>query len=224
MSNLFIKETHFGSPIWTADFPQYVDDINKISNEYINVIKKRNKKMYSERDKKLKAKIGERYGVYHSLTMLNDKRMQGFINFCALRSNDFMTWSGFDISKHEALITEFWVQEFNKLGGGHHAPHVHWNQHVSGFYFLKCSDKTSYPIFHDPRPGALMTKLPQLQPEKLSFANEAINYKVKPGTMIIFPGYLTHEYALDYGIEPFRFIHFNIQYLPKSEVSARINV
>ena len=25
--------------------------------------------------------------------------------------------------------------------------------------FLKCSEKTSYPIFHDPRPGAEMTKL-----------------------------------------------------------------
>ena len=45
-----------------------------------------------------------------------------------------------------------WVQEFAKKGGGHHSAHIHWNQHVSGFYFLKCSDKTSYPIFHEPKP------------------------------------------------------------------------
>ena len=32
----------------------------------------------------------------------------------------------------------------------------------------------------------------------------------KPGTLIIFPGYLEHEYAVDAGKEPFRFIHWNI--------------
>jgi len=33
--------------------------------------------------------------------------------------------------------------------------------------------------------------------------------------LIIFPGYLEHEYAVDHGIEPFRFIHWNIQAVPK---------
>ena len=222
MSDMFIKESHFASPIWTGEFPQDLEVVNKISDEYINDMKKKRKAILKQRDKEMKSKLKDRYGIYHSTAMVNDPRLQTFINFCALRSNDFMTWSGFDISQHEPLVSEFWVQEFSKLGGGHHSSHVHWNQHVSGFYFLKCSPRTSYPVFHDPRPGALMTKLPQLQPEKLSFANEAVNFKIKPGTMVIFPGYLTHEYALDYGLDPFRFIHFNIQYLPKSEVSATI--
>jgi hypothetical protein len=51
------------------------------------------------------------------------------------------------------------VQEFAKKGGGHHSAHIHWNQHVSGFYFLKCSNKTSYPVFHEPKTGARCTKL-----------------------------------------------------------------
>jgi hypothetical protein len=38
---------------------------------------------------------------------------------------------------------------------------------------------------------------------------------LKPGTLIIFPGYLEHEFAVDHGIEPFRFIHWNIQAVPK---------
>jgi hypothetical protein len=29
--------------------------------------------------------------------------------------------------------------------------------------------------------------------------------------MIIFPGYVPHEYAVDPALEPFRFIHFNIK-------------
>ena len=46
-------------------------------------------------------------------------------------------------------------------------------------------------------------------------ASELIHFKPTPGTLIIFPGYLEHEYAVDFGIEPFRFIHWNIQAVPK---------
>ena len=43
-----------------------------------------------------------------------------------------------------------------------------------------------------------------------------VHFKPQPGTLIIFPGFLKHEYAVDYiGIEPFRFIHWNIQAVPK---------
>jgi len=36
-----------------------------------------------------------------------------------------------------------------------------------------------------------------------------------PGTLIIFPGYLEHEFVVDHGVKPFRFIHWNIQAVPK---------
>ena len=45
--------------------------------------------------------------------------------------------------------------------------------------------------------------------------HEQFHLRPKPGTLIIFPGYLEHEYAVDFGIEPFRFIHWNIQAVPK---------
>ena len=38
-----------------------------------------------------------------------------------------------------------------------------------------------------------------------------VHYKPQPGTMIIFPGYVPHEFAVDLGLEPFRFIHWNIK-------------
>ena len=110
-----------------------------------------------------------------------------------------------------------WVQEFSKKGGGHHSTHLHWNQHVSGFYFLKCSEETSFPIFHDPRPAAKITKL-RLKPDLkgIFYGTERIHYRPQPGTLIIFPGYLEHEYAVDHGIAPFRFIHWNITAIPKA--------
>ena len=114
------------------------------------------------------------------------------------------------------IFSDMWVQEFSKKGGGSHSAHIHENQHVSGFYFLKCSDKTSHPIFHDPRTGARSTKL-RLKPELTGVfhGTSVIHFKPKPGTLIIFPGYLEHEYAVDPGKEPFRFIHWNITAIPK---------
>jgi len=114
------------------------------------------------------------------------------------------------------MFSELWVQEFAKKGGGHHSAHIHWNQHVSGFYFLKASDKTSYPIFHEPKTGARTTKLKMKSDLKGVWAgHEQFHMKPKPGTLIIFPGYLEHEFSVDFGIEPFRFIHWNIQAVPK---------
>ena len=83
-------------------------------------------------------------------------------------------------------------------------------------YFLKCSDKTSYPIFHEPRTGARATKL-KMKPELkgIFHGSELVHFKPKPGTLMIFPGYMEHEYAVDHGKEPFRFIHWNIMAIPK---------
>tara|TARA_R110000737_G_scaffold273854_1_gene280685 strand:- start:150 stop:500 length:351 start_codon:yes stop_codon:yes gene_type:complete len=109
-----------------------------------------------------------------------------------------------------------WVQEFAKKGGGHHSAHIHWNQHVSGFYFLKASEKTSMPVFHEPRTGARATKL-KMKPELTKIVNgtELVHFKPQPGILLIFPGYLEHEFSVDYGVEPFRFIHWNITAIPK---------
>ena len=120
------------------------------------------------------------------------------------------------MSLYITMFSELWVQEFSKKGGGHHSAHIHNNQHVSGFYFLKCSEKTSRPIFHDPKTGARATKLTMKSTTNATkAATDLVHFKPTPGTLIIFPGYLEHEFAVDYGKEPFRFIHWNIQAVPK---------
>ena len=149
--------------------------------------------------------------------------MKDLVQFIGQRSYEFLDWSGFNLQNHSLHFTEFWVQEFSEKGGGHHSTHAHWNQHVSGFYFLKCSEKTSYPIFHDPRPGSIMTKLPLKDDKQISMGTSMVNYKPKPGTMIIFPGYVPHEYAVDPGLEPFRFIHWNIKVVETAISKERSN-
>jgi hypothetical protein len=53
----------------------------------------------------------------------------------------------------------------------------------------------------------------------LAHGNELIHFKPAPGTLMVFPGYLEHEFAVDFGKSPFRFIHWNIQAVPKGTIT-----
>ena len=213
----FSSAAYFSTPVWTAEVPQFLNKMLRLSDGYLKKTQKKiMKKAIQERDKTLGVKL-EDFGLSnHSESFNNDLKAKDFVDFCGQRSYEFLDWCGFNISNHSLHFTECWVQEFSPKGAGHHDVHTHWNQHVSGFYFLKCSKKTSMPVLHDPRPGAMMTKLPQKDGSKITFANEAIHYNVKPGMMILIPGYTPHQYPVDMGIEPFRFIHWNIQAVPSA--------
>jgi uncharacterized protein (TIGR02466 family) len=198
---------YFKTPIWIEDKPEFVKSLNKASNQYIKDARKREKEFIK--------KHGDFGRSYHSTPLTMDNNFLDFRNYVGQKSWEFLDWQGFDMQQYTTMFSELWVQEFAKNGGGHHSAHIHWNQHVSGFYFLKCSDKTSYPIFHEPRTGARSTKLKMKPGNGVFHGTELVHFKPKPGTLIIFPGYLEHEYAVDFGVEPFRFIHWNIQAVPK---------
>ena len=70
------------------------------------------------------------------------------------------------------------------------------------------------PLFEDPRPGNIMNLLPEKDKSKVTYASSQIHYQVKPGRMIFFPSYMPHQYIVDMGYEPFRFIHWNCQAIP----------
>jgi len=202
-----IIEEYFKTPIWLEQKPEFIKSLNQASNQYIKDAKKREKEYIK--------KHGDFGTSYHSTALIHDNKFLDFRNYIGQKSWEFLDWQGFDMQQYQTMFSELWVQEFAKKGGGHHSAHIHWNQHVSGFYFLKCSDKTSFPIFHEPRTGARSTKLKLKNDKGIFHGTELVHFKVQPGTLIIFPGYLEHEYAVDHGVEPFRFIHWNIQAVPK---------
>jgi uncharacterized protein (TIGR02466 family) len=198
----------FKTPIWSEQKPEFVKSLNKASDKYI--------KEARTRDQKIIKASGDFGTSHHSNALLKDNDFLDLRNYIGQRSWEFLDHQGFDMTQYTTMLSEMWVQEFSKKGGGHHSAHIHWNQHVSGFYFLKCSEKTSFPIFHEPRTGARCTKL-KMKPELKGIANgtELVHFRPQPGTLLIFPGYLEHEYAVDHGLEPFRFIHWNITAIPK---------
>ena len=199
---------YFWTPVWTEHRPEYVKSLNKASDKYIKEARKKNKDYIK--------KFGDFGTSHHSIHLTKDNNFLDFRNYIGQKSWEFLDQMGYDMNLYQTMFSEMWVQEFSKKGGGHHSAHIHFNQHVSGFYFLKCSEKTSHPIFHEPKTGARATKL-AMKPNinDILAGTDTIHITPTPGTLIIFPGYLEHEYTVDHGKEPFRFIHWNIQAVPK---------
>ena len=212
-------EEHFKCPVWFADVPKFVDDLNKASDKYIDASRKTLQPDIDKRNKVNKTK-GDLGRVYHSTTLIGDPNFKDLSNYVGATSYNLLMEMGFNMSGHQLFTTEMWVQEFAKSGGGHHALHSHWNGHISGFYFLKASNKTSMPMFEDPRAGNVMNLLPEADKTKVTYASSQIHYKAQPGRIIFFPSYMPHQYITDMGVEPFRFIHWNCQAIPKGVLNV----
>jgi len=213
------QEQYFASPIWFADEPNFVDKLNKASDPYIETAKKNLKSAIDERNKKFGDK-GDMGHVFHSTSLIGDPNFAELQNYVGATTQNLLNEMGFDLTNYRVFITEMWVQEFAKKGGGHHTLHTHWNGHMSGFYFLKADESTSLPMFEDPRPGNVMNLLPEKDKTKVTYASSQINYKVEPGRIMFFPSYLPHQYIVDMGYNPFRFIHWNCQAIPKGVLNV----
>lgn len=213
-------EEYFKCPIWWADQPKFVNKLNKASDPYIKISKKNLKETIDNRNKKFGNKEDMGY-VFHSTSLIGDPKFKDLQNYVGATSYNLLGEMGFDLTNYSLFVTEMWVQEFAKKGGGHHTLHTHWNGHISGFYFLKASEATSMPLFEDPRPGNVMNLLPEKDRSKITYASSQINYQVKPGRMMFFPSYMPHQYSVDIGYEPFRFIHWNCQAIPNIVLNAK---
>lgn len=202
---------YFQSPVYHIEIPEWVNATNKVCDKYIKESRKNLQPAIKERDKKYGKKVGDHGMSYHSTSLIGDPKLKELQDYIGATSWNVLDHMGYDMTNYELFWTEFWVQEFADKGGGHHDGHIHYDNHISGFYFLKASDKTSMPVIQDPRVAKVMSQLPLKKPEDITFGTDKIHYKVKPGTMIFFPAYLEHQYIVDDAVEPFRFIHFNLQ-------------
>ena len=206
---------YFNTPVYSIEKPEWLPSAIKATDKFIKESEKTNQKFLKERKKFLGnkdwLKVKDHGLSYHSTPLNGEPGLKELEKYIGATAWNLLDEWGYDMKLYTMFFTEFWVQEFAKQGGGQHSTHVHWDNHISGFYFLKCSEKTSYPSFHDPRAGAMMTKLPHKDKNKHSHMSDMIHIKPKPGTLVFFPAYVSHEFAVDMGVEPFRFIHFNLQ-------------
>tara|TARA_R100001463_G_scaffold1835_4_gene7847 strand:+ start:1648 stop:2337 length:690 start_codon:yes stop_codon:yes gene_type:complete len=215
MQDILDTQNYFSCPVYSIEKPEWVAKIDKACDKHIKAAYKREKPKLDKRKKELGTKhwnaIKDHGMSYHSSGIETDPALKEFVDYCGQTAWNLLDGQGFKMSDYQMFFTECWVQEFSKHGGGHHNAHIHSDNHISGFYYLKCSKNTSLPIFHDPRPGALMTGLKQKDKLKISYASDQVHYIPKPGTLIFFNSYMPHQYSVHDGYDDFRFIHFNIQ-------------
>ena len=216
---------YFSTPVYSIMKPEWLKPAIKATDKFIDAAYKREAPKLKERKKFLGnkdyLKVKDHGMSYHSTPLNGDSGLKELEQYVGATSLNLLDEWGYDMKQYKMFFTEFWVQEFSKNGGGHHSTHVHWDNHISGFYFLKCSDKTSYPVMHDPRAGAMMTKLPQKDGTKISPMSDQMHYRPKPGMLVFFPAYVPHEFTVDMGVDDFRFIHFNLQAVRSSIVGDK---
>ena len=213
-----IEELHFASPIYFENKPEWVEKVDKACD--IHLKKSLDSFSFQQEMEKRKKLYGEDFDKVkdfawpnHSEMIAMDPEIEELRDYIVKNSHDILSNQGFDMSSFDMAISEFWVQEFPK--GGYHDTHIHYNSHISGFYFLRCSDKTSKAVFHDPRPAAQMTKLPLKNNDVHTLGQDKIHLNAKPGTLVWFNSYLPHQFTVDSGVDDFRFIHFNLSAVPK---------
>jgi uncharacterized protein (TIGR02466 family) len=205
------KEYYFPTPIWYIEKKEWLDNLISHTDKYIDNIKNKNIELSTN---------NKDFGItHHSDNLQLDENFKELSKFICETSVNILNEQGYNMEIYNLIIDSLWVQEFSKKGGGYHDSHIHSNCHISGFYFLKCSDKTSYPIFYDSRLNKKMIQLKEKDSSKITESSEIINIKPTPGLFVFFNSYLDHGFTLDHGIEPFRFIHFNIQALPKQLIN-----
>lgn len=215
MEDTLKEEHYFTSPVWLDYKPEWIESLNSASEVHIKNARKLNKELI----KKTKD-----FGLtHHSGELQSDPKFRTLLDYAVNQSWKFLQHQGYDLSNYVPVMNEMWVQEASKNGGGHHDTHVHENNHVSGFFFLKSSMKTSQPVFHDPRPAAMISKLPLRTDlgDQLPLGMRQVTLHPNPGGIIIFNSYMPHQYTVDPGIEPFRFIHWNLQAIRKELVSVK---
>ena len=83
------REEYFKCPIWFADEPKYVNQLNKASDKYIKESKKNIKKDINKRNKKFGDK-GDLGYVFHSTTLIGDPKFKELQNYVGATANNLL--------------------------------------------------------------------------------------------------------------------------------------
>ena len=97
------REDYFKCPIWFADAPQFVKDLNKASDKYIEEAKKNLKKDIAKRNKKFGNK-GDMGHVFHSSSLIGDPNFLTLQNYIGATAHNLLGEMGFDMTKVEDII------------------------------------------------------------------------------------------------------------------------
>ena len=197
---------HFPCPIYIIERPDFLDAVNVVSEEALEVARK-------ERD------LNEIYPVYMTGSYFGDPRMAGFSEFVGATAWNILNEQGYAMQDKAVQFTEMWTQEHHK----HSAmdAHVHgFGSQIVGFYFLETPEDGSRVVFHDPRAGKMQIDLPEQDMNMATPASKMINFEPKPGMMIFANSWLAHSFTRHASDKPIKFVHFNLTVIQQQQTCA----
>ena len=200
---------HFPCPIYIIDRPDFLEAVNTVSEEALDVQRK-------ERD------LNEIYPVYMTGNYFGDFRTASFTEFVGATAWNILNEQGYAMQDKAVSFTEMWTQEHHK----HSAmdAHVHgFGSQIVGFYFLETPEDCSHVVFHDPRLGKVQIDLPEQDVNMATPASKAINFTPKPGMMIFANSWLSHSFTRHAADLPIKFVHFNLTVIPAPQQACNIS-
>jgi len=201
---------HFPCPIYLIDRPDFIEAVNTVSEEALEVKRK-------ERD------LNEIYPVYMTGNYYGDPRMAKFSEFIGATAWNILNEQGYAMQDKAVSFTEMWTQEHHK----HSAmdAHVHgFGSQIVGFYFLETPEDCSRLVFHDPRAAKVQIDLPEQDINMVTPASKMINFTPKPGMMIFANSWLAHSFTRHVSDLPIKFVHFNLTVIPAPQTAPAAEV
>lgn len=187
---------HFPCPIYIIERPDFLGDLNMVSEEGLEVSRK-------------EVDLDEIYPVYMSGDYFNDPRVAGFAEFVGTTAWNILNEQGYAMHDKAVQFTEMWSQEHHK----HSAmdAHVHgFGSQLVGFYFLETPEGCSRVVFHDPRAAKMQIDLPENDMNVATPASRMVNFAPKPGMLIFTNSWLAHSFTRHAADLPIKFVHFNL--------------
>lgn len=182
---------YFCSGVYQQEMPEHLDKVRAAAEDAI---------------KSHRTGLNDIYPVYMSGDF--SQAVPEFAQAVAQMAWNALDLQGYQMDSINTHASEIWMQEHYKHSAMEQ--HVHPNAQMVAFYFLESPEGSSRPIFHDPRPGKVMSDLPQKDESMATMASQMINFEPTPGTLILANAWLPHSFTRHGSDQPFRFVHINI--------------
>jgi uncharacterized protein (TIGR02466 family) len=191
---------HFPCPVYIIDRPDFLDAVNAVSEESLKAQHEQHA-------------VNDIYPLMMSGNFVNDPRVREFAEFVASTAWNILDSQGYAMQHFHTLFESMWTQEHHKQSSMEQ--HVHGSGiQIVGFYFLEVPEGSSRVVFHDPRPGKVMSELPQKDVTQATPASQMINFEAAPGRLIFSNAWLPHSFTRHAGETPLKFVHFNLAAVP----------
>lgn len=185
---------YFTSPIYSFNKPEFLEAAKQVSEENLKKVKENQK-------------LNTIYPLYNTNYIHDDPRIENLVNYVVTMSHHILDSQGYDMSKYNMDIYDFWCQEHHKASG--HERHIH-NSVISGFYFIDCPKDGCRLIIHESRQIKEYIQLIEKNPSEATYASNMVNFAPEEGQIIFTNSWLPHSFTKNESDQPFRMIHFNL--------------